>query len=527
MLIRPTLFALLLSLLLTACSPTDATDVSQAGDPTAATAPSQPTLRVALRVMPATLDPAEELSASYLRSLGANESLLRIAADGSVAPALATGIERRSPTEWAVTLPENLRFWSGTAVDADAVVASLERSRELSPLAEGLLGEAQLEATDPATVLITTPEVMPSLPVALSHYMFGIHNTAAFDDAEGTTDVDVADLAGPLRVIDFASARAMVLEPAAHWNGDPLQLDRVEVQEVGDDDARAQLALSGQADLVQDIPAIRAAEVEQAEGMQVVAAPAANTVTVYLNPSSTDAPALADQRVREALAWAVDRQGVVDLATGGLSVPAPSWLASSAAYPDAAQQGFVGHDPDRAAELLDDAGWVLDDDGIRRKDGEPLGFRLMTFGLEARTGEVLQAQWAEIGAEVALSNVESTLITQSIERDDWDAVTQAWTTLGAMPGLISAQIGPDGAANHGGHTPPEVPALIETATSAEGEAARAGAVYALNQVMVDVVSGIPVHPRVQATAVSDAVEGFIPHPLQYENLVQLAMSLRE
>ncbi|WP_052668894.1 ABC transporter substrate-binding protein [Nitriliruptor alkaliphilus] len=482
-------------------------------------------LRIAMRVLPATLDPAGELSASYLRSVGANESLLKVQADGSVAPALAAGIEQVDATTWEVALRDDVTFWSGAPVDADAVVASLERTRELSPLAAGLLDGVLIEAADDATVVLTTPGLSPDLPFALSHYMFGIHNVERHADAPETTDVAVADMTGPFRIVTFDTGRQLVLERNDAWWGQPPSIERIVAREVDDADARAQLALAGQAHIVQDAPADRADELEAAEGMTLVAAAAANTVAVYLNPDSDASPALGDQRVREALAWALDREEVVQLATAGLSVPASSWLSSSPAYPDAAEQGFRQHDQARAEALLDAAGWELDDAGHRQKDGERLSFRLLTFGNEERTGEVLQAQWARLGVDVQVNNVDSTLITQAIEDGDWDAVTQAWTTLGATAELIAAQIGPDGSGNHGRYQLPEVPELLERARTVEDQDERTAAIYALNQAMVDHVPSIPVHPRVQATAVASNLRGFVAHPLQYENLVQPDMTL--
>jgi ABC-type transport system substrate-binding protein len=122
--------------------------------------------------------------------------------------------------------------------------------------------------------------------------------------------------------------------------------------------------------------------------------------------------------------------------------------------------------------------------------------------------------------------VEGSLITQSIEKGDWDAVIQAWTTLGDTPRLIAGQIGPGGAVNHGGYTDPRIPALLQTAESAPQEARRTAAIYDLNKIMVEVVPSIPIHPRVLATATSDRLTGFVPHPLQYENIIQPKMTLR-
>ncbi|TDC38630.1 ABC transporter substrate-binding protein [Micromonospora sp. KC213] len=487
--------------------------------------PGSGTLRVATSALAASVDPMAELSASYLRSVGAAEGLMRIQPDGTVAPELAEKVEATAPTVWTATLRPNVTFWKGGTVDAKAVVASMERARTENTLAAGLLKDVTVAATGQRTVTFTTKEPTYSLPYALAHYQLVIHNVSGYPAGFSGTDPATADLTGPYRITGFESDRQMVLERNDRWWGGTPGLARVEVRKVADPQARAQIALSGQAEIVQDLPTERAKELEAAPGMSLVAKPAANTVTVYLNPTSTAAPALADQRVRQALAWAVDRQEVVSLATSGLSVPAPSWLASNPAFPDATGQGYTRFDKVTAERLLDEAGWTLGADGKRVKDGKKLTLRLLTFGAEAATGEVLQAQWARLGIDVQVRNVESSLINQSIEKGDWDAVTQAWTTLGDTAKLIAAQIGPGGAANHGKYTDPRIEGLLTQAAGAAQEGERTAAVYELNKLMVELAPSIPVHPRVLATGIAKEVTGFVAHPLQYENIVQPKMTL--
>jgi peptide/nickel transport system substrate-binding protein len=483
------------------------------------------TLRIATSALAASVDPMAEVSASYLRSVGAAEGLMRIQADGSVVPELAETVVATTPTVWTATLRPGVTFWKGGTVDAAAVVASMERARAENTLAAGLIKDVRIAATGERTVTFTTAEPSYGLPAALAHYQLVIHGTASYPPGAAGTDPAVADLTGPYRITGFESDRQMVLERNDRWWGGTPGLSRIEVRKVADAQARAQIALSGQAEIIQDLPTDRAGELRTAPAMALVAKPAANTVTVYLNPSSAAAPALADRRVRQALAWGVDRQEVVTLATNGLSVPAPSWLASNPAFPDATTQGYTRFDRATAERLLTEAGWVPGPDGKRARDGKPLTIRLLTFGAEAPTGEVLQAQWRKLGIDVQVRNVESTLVNQSIEKGDWDAVTQAWTTLGDTAKLIAAQIGPGGAANYGEYTDPRIPGLLEQAAGAPRQEQRTAAVYELNTVMADLVPSIPVHPRVLATGISTRVTGFVAHPLQYENIVQPRMTL--
>jgi peptide/nickel transport system substrate-binding protein len=470
-------------------------------------------LTLAVAKINATLDPAEAQTTSFLRSFGAGESLAKIQADGSTAPELAESVEQTAPDTWTVVLRDGAVFHSGAPVDAEAVRASLERSAAENALAGDLLEGVTVTVVDPRTLTVRSAGPSPFLDHTLAHYELQIHNVAA--PAE-------ADLTGPFRVTGFDAERELTLERNPNWWGQAPTVETITVQQVADPEARVQIALAGQADIVDQLPSSAVPQLEEADGLTLVGAPAANTVAVYLNPAT---PALADQRVRQALAWAVDREAVAEIAGEGLTEPAPSWLASNPAYPQADGQGFTRHDPDLAGRLLDEAGWVRGPDGKRAKDGVPLAFRLQTWGTEGPTGEVLQAQWDAIGVDVDLSHVDNTLVQQARERGDWDAQTAAFTTLGNVPSLFAVQLTPGGSGNYGRYELPHAAELVERANTAADDAVRTATVLELNALQAEVVPAIPVHPRPQATAVANRVGGFVPHPLQYENLVQPGMTL--
>jgi peptide/nickel transport system substrate-binding protein len=168
----------------------------------------------------ATLDPVGSLSASYLRSHGAGEALMKIAPDGSVRPELARSLEQSSPTTWTLALRPDVRFWSGAPVDAAAVKASLERTRALDSFGAGYIKDVDIAVVDPLTIRLTTPEPRYTLGESLSFYQLLIHNAASYGPVLNGNDVKVADLTGPLRPVSFTAKTEMVLERnAAYWGG--------------------------------------------------------------------------------------------------------------------------------------------------------------------------------------------------------------------------------------------------------------------------------------------------------------------
>ena len=477
-------------------------------------------LSVAVSALAASVDPVAELSASYLRAVGAAEGLTKIQPDGTVVPELATALTRDTQTEWTVTLDPERTFWSGEPVDAQAVADSLARSVELNELAAAQLLDVTWEVVDESTLRLTTQTPKPGLPYALGHYQLVIHNADAYGPEVGAATADDVDLTGPYQITGFNTERDMSLNAHDEWWGGEPGFESVTVTAVSDAQARAELALSGQADVVADYPVDRMGELEDSEA-ELISTSAANTVAVYLNPASQSAPALADVQVRQALAWGVDRAEMVDLNAGGLVAPTGTWLSSSPALAEATDDGYA-FDADKAGSLLDAAGWELRD-GVRTKDGENLTLRLLTFGIEKTAGEVLQAQWKKLGVVVEVRDVENTAVAEAIESGNWDMVTQAWTTLGDHAALIGGQIGPDGASNHAGLKVAAVPTLLARANRGATEETRTEALVELDRIITEEVPLVPLHPRVVASAIS-GVDGFVAHPLQYETLVTGALT---
>ncbi|MCP4358553.1 MAG: peptide ABC transporter substrate-binding protein [Chloroflexi bacterium] len=114
--------------------------------------------------------------------------------------------------------------------------------------------------------------------------------------------------------------------------------------------------------------------------------------------------------IRQALAYALDREQMIDEALNGQGVPFEGpYLPSSWAY-NPAQLSPYTHDPVTATQRLDAAGWTLPEgQTIRQKDGTPLTLTLLTLAVEPFTSqaETIAAQWAEVGVQTHISATTS------------------------------------------------------------------------------------------------------------------------
>ncbi len=142
-------------------------------------------------------------------------------------------------------------------------------------------------------------------------------------------------------------------------------------------------------------------------------------------------PLFQDKRVRQALAFAINKQEIVDGVLLGYGVAATgpykpdSWVYN----PNVPRYDY---NPEKARQLLQQAGWQdSDGDGILEKDGRPLAFTIVTNqgnDLRAKTGEIIQRRFQEIGVDVKLRIIEwATFLKEFINPSNFDATLLGWT----------------------------------------------------------------------------------------------------
>jgi peptide/nickel transport system substrate-binding protein len=139
-------------------------------------------------------------------------------------------------------------------------------------------------------------------------------------------------------------------------------------------------------------------------------------------------PFFTDKRVRQALAMAVDIDEIIETMTYGLAQKSIGmWHPTAWMYNPNVKH--IGFDPDRAIELLEEAGWVDDDtDGIVEKDGRKFEFELMTPNSpnSIEMAATLQAYWKDIGVECKIRNLEWATFSERVHNADFQAEMAGW-----------------------------------------------------------------------------------------------------
>lgn len=231
--------------------------------------------------------------------------------EGALATTWAT-VDRRT---WTFTLREGVRFHDGTPLDADAVVANLERLRRL----RAFPGRAERAGAHVVSIALDRPDA--ALLATLSQPFFALQSPKRLADPLADRPVGT----GPFRV---ASARAGLIELEAnpeYWAGPP-RLKRVVFRRLPDEESLVIALLAGDVDLTSAVGQDRVERLRDDPRLTLDSRTGLNVAFLTIN--NERAP-FRDVRVRQALARGVDRAEIVRQTLDGHGEPARNPLPPS------------------------------------------------------------------------------------------------------------------------------------------------------------------------------------------------------
>lgn len=242
---------------------------------------------------------------------------------------------------------------------------------------------------------------------------------------------------------------------------------------------------------------------------------ASSVEAIHLN---MERPQFKDLAVRQALYAAIDRKAIIEALYHGVPSVTETFMPQQSYYynPDLPKQEY---NLKRARQILDKAGWVPGDDGIRVKDGVRLSFANSTTSgshLREMTQQYLQQTFREIGAEMTIANLPSAVMWGDFwMQSKFDtAIAGSTYLIGADPDVtnrfhsraITAKGG--SGSNNAQYVSAEVDALLEKGSRIFDPEERRAIYYRLQEV---IRRDLPVLPLFQNTNVfgrSAAIKGF-------------------
>ncbi len=308
-------------------------------------------------------------------------------------------------------LRPGVTFHDGTPFDAEAVRFNLERitSDDLaSQKARFMLGPYErTEVMDEHTVRIHLSEPFAPLLDSLSQVYLGMASPAAVERWGDEYQLHQVGT-GPFVFAEYVPGEHLLLRRNPDYGWGPsvyehetAQVDEIEFRFFTDPATRSPALETGEADVMGEIPPQDVARLEESDGFRVEAVPIPGVSLMFF--MNTTRPPLDDARVRQALLYGTDREAIVSTIFRDTSPVAYGPLAAVTLGYEPAVRDIYPHDPERAVELLEEAGWTdADGDGVLDRDGEPLTLDmvLMGWGHMPEIGQLVAAQWAELGIAI-------------------------------------------------------------------------------------------------------------------------------
>lgn len=331
---------------------------------------------------------------------------INIGDDGVPIGDLAESWEYLDDTTIRMALRQDAVWQDGEPLTSDDFVFTWERmndpERESTNVQRYSPWLGDVIAIDDYTVEFVT--LMPFAPALASLSGFWIaprHYIEEFGDDEfGLMPLG----SGPYQIAEWQKDQFLALEAAETWWGDPQPFPRVRFVIIPDTFTRVAALLSGEVQVVSAPPLAMVPQIEASGTAYVTSAPDLRRIQFiqfpHVGTRREDTPEIDNKLVRQALNYALDREAIVTAVGQGQFqvVPGP-WQMDSWAYPENAEELGYSYDPERARELLAEAGYP---DGFTLHLGTSNGFSPMDNELMQATVPYFQ----DIGLEVEFTSLE-------------------------------------------------------------------------------------------------------------------------
>lgn len=443
---------------------------------------------------------ADQGATGYMLNSLIHRGLVAYDAAGEIIPALAESYEAIDAANYSFTLREGLTFSDGTPLTSENVKNTL---LFLSDPANGartlaaMRGIEDVETPDDRTVIV-------HLADNNAEFLYYLADSTAFIAPD---DVLVAGAistigAGPFVIEkDEAGVQLELVKNEAYYDAANVTLESLDLVFYPDGTARTNALVSGDVDLIDYVPWEQFSTLEATPGVTI---DVQNGLMMDVEFNVTSGP-FADPLVREAVAYAINRDNVVEAAFFGnaKAVYGPPIPESSEYYTEESQN-LWSYDPEHAKELLAEAGY-------------PDGFSatILTtsqYIFHQDTALTVQADLAAIGIDTTLDSPDWPTRMAKATSGDYQIKVGGWGGIVPEPAYLEFHLaGPDLAKSFGWSDPELQAALEEGRTGKDAEARKAGYADAFEQV-AEKAPFIPLVQRGQAFAYNETVSGFANLP---------------
>jgi peptide/nickel transport system substrate-binding protein len=403
-----------------------------------ATAQAQ-TLRWAAQNDILTMDPHSQNHATTNTILNHTyEGLTRYGVNYEIEPSLATKWTFISPTQVRFELRKGVKFQDGSPFTADDVLFSFERIRQpQGTMGIYVAGVSDIKKVDSHTVDLILAGPNPILLRNLAYFFIMSKSWAEKNNTVKTQDYKAKEEnfasrnsmgTGSYRVVGWQPEQKITMTLNTDWWDKPMgNVKELVYTPIKSDPTRVAALLSGDIDLLTDIPTQDVSRLRTDPKLKILDGPEVRTMFLVLDSGSPELKysnvkgknPFADKRVRQALSMVIDREAIKRNTMRGLSIPAGILVAPGVNGHEAALDVPPKVDIDGAKKLLADAGYP---DGFEFRLNCPNN----RYVNDEEVCQAIVAMWARIGVKAPLIAENFATFSQKFQNFDTSAYLLGW-----------------------------------------------------------------------------------------------------
>ncbi|HIK18721.1 MAG TPA: ABC transporter substrate-binding protein [Leptolyngbyaceae cyanobacterium M33_DOE_097] len=457
-------------------------------------------------------------------------------------PALATewSVSPDGKT-WTFKLREGVKFHDGTPFDAAAVKFNVERwwdrkhpqgFRNAGKTYEiwqqifgGFKGEPnslleEVVAVNPTTVQFRLKQPFAAFPNGIGAGFFGIASPEAVKQAGAAYGTPGAQAVGtgPFLFKEWVTGDRIVLDKNPnYWVKDLPKSNQAIIRFITDPAARLAQLRASRIDFTVDLSPDQKKEVESDANLKMLVRPSFNVGYLALNPSYKP---LADVKVRQAIAMAINRPAIVQAFWGDLGKHDAHFTPPALAWSQAADLQPYPYDPEAAKRLLTEAGYA---------NGFDLELWYMPvsrpyFPNPKPIAEAFAADLSTVGIRVKLQTKDwAAYLSDRRKKPGYQAFMLGWTAdYGDPDSFYYAHFGPGATDDIGNWSNPQVIQLLNQARAVNDQAERARLYSTVDKILHQEVVRLPIVHSQPLLAQRTSLAGWIPSPLGSDPFEEIA-----
>ncbi len=451
------------------------------------------------------------------------EGLTRYGKNREIEPALATSWQQVTPTQWRFNLRKNVKFQDGSPFTADDVLFSFERIKQPQGTMQiYVVGIKEIQKIDDHTVDFVLEAPQPILLRNIIDFRIMSRAWATKNKSEKVQDYKAREDTyasrngngtGPYILKEWAPDQRIVFTANPNW-WDKLDgnVKDVVYTPIKADATRIAALISGDVDMVTDLPTQDVARLRQNPNLKVLDGPEVRTIFIGMDQHSDELGyssvkgknPFKDVRVRKALNMAVDRAAIQRTIMRGLSIPAAIMVAPGVNGHTNELDKVAPPDVEGAKKLLADAGY-------------PNGFEFTLdcpnnrYVNDEEICQALVSMWARAGLKVKLNAMPFATFIPKILKHDTSAYMLGWgvatyDALYSLQSLVRTKTsGADGNFNLGRYSNPKLDALIDASKTETDVAKRDGILREALKMTADDAAYVPLHHQMRPWAMKKNV----------------------